>query len=26
VNFRTTEEDVLDVVDIAAEIGERLAG
>ena len=25
VNFRTTEEDVLDVVDIAAEIGERLA-
>ncbi len=24
VNFRTTEEDVLDVVDIAAEIGERL--
>jgi len=26
VNFRTTEEDVMDVVDIAAEIGERLAG
>jgi aromatic-L-amino-acid decarboxylase len=26
VNFRTTEEDVLDVVDIAAEIGERLTG
>jgi aromatic-L-amino-acid decarboxylase len=26
VNFRTTEEDVLDLVDIAAEIGERLAG
>jgi aromatic-L-amino-acid decarboxylase len=26
VNFRTTEEDVLDVVDIASEIGERLAG
>jgi aromatic-L-amino-acid decarboxylase len=25
VNFRTTEEDVLDVVEIAAEIGERLA-
>ena len=26
VNFRTTEEDVIDVVDIAAEIGERLTG
>ena len=25
VNFRTTEDDVLDVVEIAAEIGERLA-
>jgi aromatic-L-amino-acid/L-tryptophan decarboxylase len=25
VNFRTTEEDILDVVDIAVEIGERLA-
>jgi aromatic-L-amino-acid/L-tryptophan decarboxylase len=25
VNFRTTDEDVLDVVEIAAEIGERLA-
>jgi aromatic-L-amino-acid/L-tryptophan decarboxylase len=25
VNFRTTEEDVLDVVEIAAEIGERIA-
>ena len=26
VNFRTTEEDVLDVVEIAAELGQRLAG
>ena len=25
VNFRTTEEDVLDVMEIAAEIGQRLA-
>jgi aromatic-L-amino-acid/L-tryptophan decarboxylase len=25
VNFRTTEEDVLDVVEVVAEIGERLA-
>jgi aromatic-L-amino-acid/L-tryptophan decarboxylase len=24
VNFRTTEEDVLDLVDVAAEVGERL--
>jgi hypothetical protein len=25
VNFRTTDEDVLDLVEIAADIGERLA-
>jgi aromatic-L-amino-acid decarboxylase len=24
VNFRTTEEDVLDLVEIAAEVGERI--
>jgi hypothetical protein len=25
VNFRTTEDDVLDLLDVAAELGDRLA-